>query len=39
MANLFNRAKGIEVWGIDNKKYLDFTMVGIGINLGYQIQI
>lgn len=32
----YNRAKGIEVWGIDNKKYLDFTMVGIGTStLGY----
>ena len=32
----YSKAKGIEVWSIDNKKYLDFTMVGIGTSvLGY----
>ena len=30
------KAKGINIWGIDGKKYLDFTMVGIGTSvLGY----
>ncbi len=32
----YKKAKGINVWGIDGKKYLDFTMVGIGASvLGY----
>ncbi len=32
----YKKAKGIEVWGVDNKKYNDFTMVGIGTSvLGY----
>ena len=32
----YSKAKGINVWGIDNKKYLDFTMVGVGTSvLGY----
>ena len=32
----YKKAKGITIWGIDNKKYLDFTMVGIGTSvLGY----
>ena len=32
----YSKAKGVNVWGIDNKKYLDFTMVGIGTSvLGY----
>ncbi len=32
----YSKAKGINVWGLDNKKYLDFTMVGIGTSvLGY----
>ena len=32
----YSKAKGINVWSIDNKKYLDFTMVGIGTSvLGY----
>lgn len=32
----YSKAKGINVWGIDNKKYSDFTMVGIGTSvLGY----
>ena len=32
----YSKAKGITVWGIDNKKYYDFTMVGIGTStLGY----
>ena len=32
----YKKAKGINVWGIDGKKYLDFTMVGIGTSvLGY----
>ena len=32
----YSKAKGINVWSIDNKKYLDFTMVGVGTSvLGY----
>ena len=32
----YSKAKGINVWGLDKKKYLDFTMVGIGTSvLGY----
>ena len=32
----YSRSKGVTVWGIDNKKYFDFTMVGIGTSvLGY----
>ena len=32
----YNKAKGINIWGIDGKKYFDFTMVGIGTSvLGY----
>ena len=32
----YSKAKGIRVWGIDNKKFLDFTMVGVGTSvLGY----
>ena len=32
----YKKAKGIEVWGVDNKRYNDFTMVGIGTSvLGY----
>ena len=32
----YSKAKGITVWGIDKKKYFDFTMVGIGTSvLGY----
>ena len=32
----YSKAKGVNVWGLDNKKYHDFTMVGIGTSvLGY----
>ena len=32
----YKKAKGVTIWGIDKKKYLDFTMVGIGTSvLGY----
>ncbi len=32
----YSKARGINVWSIDNKKYLDFTMVGVGTSvLGY----
>ena len=32
----YSKAKGVSVWGLDNKKYYDFTMVGIGTSvLGY----
>ena len=32
----YSKAKGVYVWGVDKKKYLDFTMVGIGTSvLGY----
>ena len=32
----YSKAKGVNVWGIDKKKYIDFTMVGIGTSvLGY----
>ncbi len=35
----YSKAKGITVWGIDKKKYYDFTMVGIGTSvLGYSDQ-
>ena len=32
----FSKSKGCEVWDIDNKKYLDFCLMGVGTNiLGY----
>ena len=32
----FNKAKGCKIWGIDNKKYLDISLMGVGTNiLGY----
>lgn len=32
----YSKAKGVYVWGLDKKKYVDFTMVGIGTSvLGY----
>jgi len=32
----YSKAKGINVWDLDGKKYLDFTMVGVGCSvLGY----
>jgi glutamate-1-semialdehyde 2,1-aminomutase len=32
----YSKAKGTYVWGIDGKKYIDFTMVGVGTSvLGY----
>lgn len=32
----FDRAKGCYIWSIDNKKYIDFSYMGIGTNiLGY----
>ena len=32
----YKRAKGIAIWDLDDNKYLDFTMVGIGTSiLGY----
>ena len=32
----YSKAKGVNVWGLDNKKFHDFTMVGIGTSvLGY----
>ena len=32
----YTKAKGINIWGVDGKKYLDFTMCGIGTSvLGY----
>ena len=35
----YNKAKGVNIWGIDNKKFVDFTMVGIGTSvLGYSDQ-
>ena len=35
----YSKAKGVTVWGIDKKKYYDFTMVGIGTSvLGYSDQ-
>ena len=34
--HITKKAKGINIWGIDGKRYLDFTMVGIGTSvLGY----
>ena len=35
-ANLFQKAKGCEIWGFDNIKYLDMSLMGVGTNiLGY----
>ena len=32
----FSKAKGCEVWDLDNKKYIDMCIMGIGTNtLGY----
>ena len=32
----YSKAKGISIWDLNGKKYLDFTMVGIGTSvLGY----
>ncbi len=32
----YKKAKGVEIWSLENKKYYDFTMVGIGTSvLGY----
>ncbi len=32
----FNKAKGCKIWDIDNKSYLDFSLMGVGTNiLGY----
>ena len=32
----YSKAKGCEIWDLDGKRYLDFTMVGIGTSiLGY----
>ena len=32
----FKKTKGIEIWDLDNKKYLDFSFMGVGTNiLGY----
>jgi len=32
----FKKAKGVEVWGLDNKKYIDMSIMGIGsCVLGY----
>jgi glutamate-1-semialdehyde aminotransferase len=35
----FSRSKGCEVWGINNKKYYDFSSMGVGTNvLGYGVR-
>ncbi len=32
----YKKAKGIEIWDLDKKKYLDFSLMGVGTNiLGY----
>ena len=32
----FSKAKGINVWDLENKKYFDMSLMGIGTNiLGY----
>ena len=32
----FSKAKGCSIWDLDNKKYTDFSMMGVGTNLlGY----
>ena len=32
----YSKAKGINIWGLDNKKYYDFSMMGVGTCvLGY----
>ena len=34
--NYFSKAKGCYVWGIDGKKYIDISLMGVGTNiLGY----
>ena len=34
--NYYSKSKGIHIWDLNNKKYLDFSMVGIGTSvLGY----
>jgi glutamate-1-semialdehyde aminotransferase len=34
--NYYSKAKGVIVWDLNNKKYIDFTMVGVGTSvLGY----
>ena len=32
----YNKAKGCNIWGLDNKKFIDFNLMGVGTNLlGY----
>jgi len=32
----YSKSKGVDVWGINNQKFIDFTMVGVGTSvLGY----
>ena len=34
--NYFSRAKGINVWDLENKKYIDTSLMSVGTNiLGY----
>ena len=34
--NYYSRAKGVTVWDLNKKKYIDFSMVGVGTSvLGY----
>ena len=36
LASLFFKSKGINVWDLENKKYFDMSLMGIGTNiLGY----
>ena len=36
MASYFSKSKGCSVWDLDNKKYIDMSIMGIGTNiLGY----
>ena len=30
MATYYSKAKGINIWDLKGKKYLDFTMIGVG---------
>ena len=35
----FSKAKGCHIWDLENKKYLDFSLMGVGTNiLGYSNQ-
>ena len=36
MAKLYKKANGCNIWDLDNRKYIDFSLMGVGTNiLGY----